>query len=244
MSPRPAQPDLRNALLEAAATVLAEEGPTGLSTRRLAREVGTSAMAVYTYFGSMEDLVRAVVHEGFARLNVSMRAIGDSDDPIADVVAHGRVYRWNAFKHPHLYRVMLGLLNVAGFSLTNEDRRHGRYVLDILVASVQRCMATGRLRHADAELVAHQFWTALHGIVTLELGGYLFEPYDAEACFNAQVHSLLVGNGDQPVAARTSMHRSIAIAGSALRTAGEWEPASGVESLTGPKGPRPLTPHS
>ncbi|MFF4214511.1 TetR/AcrR family transcriptional regulator [Streptomyces sp. NPDC001796] len=219
MSPRRAQPNLRNALLEAAARVLAEEGPAGLSTRRLAKEVGTSTMAVYTYFGGMDDLVRAVVREGFARLNVTMTAIGDSDDPVADVVAHGRVYRWHAFKDPHLYQVMLGLLTVAGFSLTDDDRRHGRYVLDILIASVRRCMAAGRFREGDAELVAHQFWTALHGIVTLELGGYLFEPYDADACFGAQVRSLLIGNGDSFEGAQASMHRSIPIADRALSAA-------------------------
>ncbi|WP_414642147.1 TetR/AcrR family transcriptional regulator [Actinocrinis sp.] len=220
MSPRPAQTDLRNTLVETAARVLAQDGPGGLSTRRLAKEVGTSTMAVYTYFGSMDDLVRAVVHEGFARLNTSMSAIGDSADPVADIVAHGRVYRWNAFKNPDLYQVMLGALNIAGFSLTDEDRRHGRYVLDILIDSVRRCMAAGRFPAGDAELVAHQFWTALHGIVTLELGGYLFPPYDADACFDAQVHSLIVGNGDESARAWASMRRSIQIADRVLRASG------------------------
>ncbi|GAA4620096.1 TetR/AcrR family transcriptional regulator [Actinoallomurus vinaceus] len=231
MSPRPAQADLRNALMEAAARVLAQDGPVGLSTRRLAKEVGTSTMAIYTYFGSMDDLVRAVVHEGFARLNTSMTAIGDSADPVADVVAHGRVYRWSAYKNPDLYQVMLGALNIASFSLTDEDRRHGRYVLDILIGSVRRCMAAGRFPEGDAELVAHQFWTALHGIVTLELGGYLFAPYDADACFDAQAHSLIVGNGDDGARAWASMRRSARIAERALRASGEltgWDKPEGL----------------
>lgn len=215
VSPRRAQTDLRDALLEAAARILARDGSVGLSTRRLAKEVGSSTMAVYTYFGGMDDLVRAVVHEGFARLNTSMVAIGDSADPVADVVAHGRVYRWNAHQNPDLYQVMLGSLNIAGFSLTDEDRLHGRYVLDILVASVRRCMAAGRFDAGDPELVAHQFWTALHGIVTLELGGYLFAPYDADTCFDAQVHSMIVGSGDDSEQAWESMRRSARIADAA-----------------------------
>ncbi|NUR28969.1 MAG: TetR/AcrR family transcriptional regulator [Catenulispora sp.] len=215
MSPRRAQTDLREALLEAAARILARDGSVGLSTRRLAKEVGSSTMAVYTYFGGMDDLVRAVVREGFARLNTSMVAIGDSADPVADVVAHGRIYRWNAHQNPDLYQVMLGSLNIAGFSLTDEDRLHGRYVLDILVASVRRCMAAGRFDDGDPELVAHQFWTALHGIVTLELGGYLFAPYDADTCFDAQVHSMIVGSGDDSEEAWESMRRSARIADAA-----------------------------
>nr|WP_230419574.1 TetR/AcrR family transcriptional regulator [Catenulispora pinistramenti] len=212
VSPRRVRTDLRDALLEAAARILARDGSVGLSTRRLAKEVGSSTMAVYTHFGSMDDLVRAVVREGFARLNTAMVAIGDSADPVADVVAHGRVYRWNAHQNADLYQVMLGALNIAGFSLTDEDRRHGRYVLDILVASVRRCMAAGRFADGDPELVAHLFWTALHGMVTLELGGYLFAPYDADRCFEAQVHGLIVGNGDDSENAWESMRRSVPMA--------------------------------
>jgi hypothetical protein len=119
---------------------------------------------------------------------------------------------------------MLGVLNIAGFSLTGADRLHGRYVLDILVASVRRCMAAGRFQEADPELVAHLFWTALHGIVTLELGGYLFAPYDADACFEAQVHSMIVGIGDDSEEAWASMRRSMEIVDAAGLEAGE-EPA-------------------
>jgi len=221
VSPRRAQADLRESLVEAAARILARDGSVGLSTRRLAKEVGSSTMAVYTHFGSMDDLVRAVVHEGFARLNTKMVLIGDSADPVADVVAHGRLYRWNARQNPDLYQVMLGALNIAGFSLTDADRLHGRYVLDILVASVRRCMAAGRFAPSDPELVAHQFWTGLHGIVTLELGGYLFAPYDADACFNAQVHTTIVGLGDDAETAWASMRDSAGIADAVRLTAGE-----------------------
>jgi AcrR family transcriptional regulator len=240
VSPRRAQTDLRESLLEAAARILARDGSVGLSTRRLAKEVGSSTMAVYTHFGSMDDLVRAVVHEGFARLDTKMVLIGDSADPVADVVAHGRLYRWNAHQSPDLYQVMLGALNVAGFSLTDADRLHGRYVLDILVASVRRCMAAGRFRDGDPELVAHQFWTGLHGLVTLELGGYLFAPYDADACFDAQVHATIVGLGDDVEAAWASMRAAVGIADAARLAAGEDE--AGAEPGRAPAAERERVP--
>ncbi|WP_345044424.1 TetR family transcriptional regulator [Streptomyces sannanensis] len=43
--------DVRRALLDAAARVLAEQGPA--SARRLVKEAGASTMAVHTHFGSM-----------------------------------------------------------------------------------------------------------------------------------------------------------------------------------------------
>lgn len=225
VSPRPAQPDVRRALIEAAATKLAESGPDGLSTRQLAREVGVSTTALYTYFGGMDDLVRAMVHEGFARLNRVLTTTERCEDPVADVVRLGRIYRENALRNRHLYAVMFGGSALAGFSLTDEDRGHGLYTLDLLVSAVQRCVEAGRFHAGDAALMAHQLWMSIHGIVTLEIGGYLFEPYDADACFDAQVCTLLVGSGDEVERARESIALATAI------TAAEEPARRGVEEL-------------
>ena len=208
MSPRPADPELPASLIEIAARLLAVEGPHALSTRRLAAEAGTSTMAVYTYFGGMDDLVRAMVHEGFRMLHDRMSAIAQTEDPASDVAALGTAYRRNALAHRHLYGVMFGGSNLAGFRLTDEDRQHGRYTLAILVKTVARCMAAGRFSAGDAELVAHHMWIAVHGLVTLELGGYLLEPYDADTCFDTQVRSLLIGAGDEISAATRSVAAS------------------------------------
>ena len=206
--PRQADPVLGATLIEAAARLLAEQGPLALSTRRLAAAVGTSTMAVYTHFGGMDDLVRAVVHEGFERLNERMRSVGQTDDPVSDVVALGDAYRCNAREHEHQYAAMFGGSSLGGFSLTDEDRQYGRFTLETLVAAVIRCMDEGRFRADDPQTVAHQMWIALHGLVTLELGGYLIQPYDAEACFDAQVLSLMVGAGDDVEAAAKSVRRA------------------------------------
>jgi AcrR family transcriptional regulator len=183
--------------MEAAARLLAEEGPSALSTRRLAAAVGTSTMAVYTHFGGMDDLVRAMVHEGFRRLNARMVAIAQTDDPVADVAALGIAYRDNALENQHMYSVMFGGSTLGGFALTEEDRQSGRYALAPVVSAVARCMEAGRFRPTDAQLVANQMWIALHGLVTLEVGGYLAEPYDARTLFYSQVCGLMVGAGDE-----------------------------------------------
>ncbi|HEV2377049.1 MAG TPA: TetR/AcrR family transcriptional regulator [Streptosporangiaceae bacterium] len=208
MSPRRADPQMPTALVEAAARILLEEGPAALSTRRLAAAVGTSTMAVYTHFGGMDDLVRSMVHEGFARLHHRMAQVTATDDPVADVVTLGFAYRGNALDNPHLYAVMFGGSSLGGFSLTDDDRQHGRYTLELLVAKVGSCMAAGRFAPGDAELAAHQMWISMHGLVTLELGAYLIDPYNADVCFEALVHGLMVMAGDAPTAAANSVARA------------------------------------
>jgi AcrR family transcriptional regulator len=208
VSPRRADPEVSTALVDAAARLLAEEGPAALSTRRLAAAVGTSTMAVYTHFGGMDDLVRAMVREGFARLHDRMARVRTTEDPVADVITLGHAYRDNALEYPHLYSVMFGGSALGGFALTDDDRQHGRYTLLVLVDAVARAMAAGRFRTEDTQLVAQQMWIALHGLVTLDVGGYLVPPYDAETCLDAQLRALMLGAGDDIDAAERSMAKA------------------------------------
>ncbi len=191
-----------------AARLLAEKGPQALSARQLAAAAGTSTMAVYTHFGGMSGLVREIVHEGFARLQRHMTQVGHTDDPVADMATLGRAYRHNAQANPHLYAVMFGASSLGGFSLSEQDRHHGRYTLVNVVECASRCIATGRFRQANAELVAHQMWNATHGLVTLELGGYLIPPLEAGPCFEAQLVGLMVGAGDELATAARSVEAS------------------------------------
>jgi AcrR family transcriptional regulator len=195
-------------IIDIAARLLAEEGPQALTTRRIAAEADSSTMVVYTYFGGMSELVREMVHEGFARLYRYLTHVRRTDDPVADMALLGRAYRHNALANRHLYAVMFGGATLGGFSLTEDDRQHGRYTLRDVVECATRCFAAGRFRAGDAELVAHQMWSAIHGLITLELGDYLIEPYDAERCFEAQLVGLMVGAGDAHDAATRSVAAS------------------------------------
>lgn len=165
-------PDIKQRLIEAAAQLLADEGPGGLSTRRLAAEVGTSTMAVYTHFGGLPELVRAVVGEGFARLAAHLTAVPETDDPLADLAALGQAYRANALDNPNLYAVMFGSASLGGYRLHDDELDEGRYTYEVLVAAAQRTIDAGIFKPADANAIAAQLWAATHGFVMLELAGY------------------------------------------------------------------------
>jgi AcrR family transcriptional regulator len=200
MNPRVGDPATRLALVEAAARLLAAHGPAALSARRLAAEVGTSTMAIYTHFGSMPDLVRAVVREGFDRLARRLAEVPATDDPVADLANQSRAYRRNALAEPHLYAVMLGGSAVAGFALTDEDRRIGLDTFRVARDSAQRCIDAGRFRPTDPWAVARQLLCLVHGRILLELGGYLDGPP-----FDIQLRDFAVGAGDTIEAATASV---------------------------------------
>ena len=168
MSPRVPDPKIRVALLENAARILAAEGGDALSIRKLAAEVGASTMAVYTHFGGKDELLRAVVLEGFDRLARHLCGIAETDDPVRDLCLMGAAYRRNALDNPHLYMAMFGR-PMSQQVLTDDDLITTMGTFDTLVRTCQRCLDTGDLDARDAGTMANQFWAAAHGVVTLEL---------------------------------------------------------------------------
>ncbi|HVV75743.1 MAG TPA: TetR/AcrR family transcriptional regulator [Mycobacteriales bacterium] len=181
MRSRTAGPEIKQRLIEAAAQLLADEGPAGLSTRRLAAEVGASTMAVYTHFGGLPELVRAVVREGFSRLADHLAAVPETDDPLLDLAALGKAYRANALDNPHLYAVMFGSASLGGYRLHDEELDEGRDTYEVLVAATQRTIDAGIFRPGDANAIAAQLWSATHGFVMLELAGYFASEREPDA---------------------------------------------------------------
>jgi hypothetical protein len=156
----------------------------------------------------MSAIVREIVHDGFARLQRLFDLAEPTDDPVADMALLGRIYRHNAITNRHVFEVMFGGSSLAGFALTENDRQHGRYTLTTVVDCAHRCVAAGRFRQEDPGLMAHHMWLGVHGTVLLDLGGYLVPPYDVNLCFESQLVGLMIGAGDDPVSAATSVTAS------------------------------------
>jgi len=195
MTERRADPAVRVRLLEGAARLLAEEGPAALTLRQVAAEADTSTMAVYTHFGSMPDLAEAVVAEGFARLAALLAEVPRTDDAITDLAGLCRAYLLNARQNPHLYAVMFGAASLGKYRpKTADERQRGRYTFDEIVETTGRAVAQGRLRPAKPVAIAIQLWTAIHGYVMLDVGGY-FGDDGVEHVLVPMVVSMLSGLG-------------------------------------------------
>jgi hypothetical protein len=104
---------------------------------------------------------------------------------------------------------MFGGSSLGGFALNEEDRQYGRFTLTKVVECAARCIEAGRFRPDDPGLVAHQMWLGVHGTVSLELGAYLIDPYDADRCFESQITAMMIGAGDQQETASKSVAASV-----------------------------------
>ncbi|CAN5839694.1 TetR/AcrR family transcriptional regulator [soil metagenome] len=188
---RTADPAVRTALIETSARLLAEDGLDALSIRRVAREVGTSTTAVYTHFGSKDELVAEVVREAFARLAAELAAVPRTDDPIADLRGAGEAYRRNALANADLYRVMFDRNPTAlGDPTTRVDPTVGLDAFGALSEAVERCVEAGMV-DGDPAALALRVWAAAHGAVSLELAGFLGD--GGHTVFSATAAAVLDG---------------------------------------------------
>src|ERR671932_919524 len=78
-----------SALLDAAEQILHEGGIEALSVRSVATRIGTSTRAVYSVFGSKEQLLAALGVRAFEMLGTGVAALPETHDPAADLVAAG-----------------------------------------------------------------------------------------------------------------------------------------------------------
>ena len=94
-----------SALLAAAERTVQERGAAALSVRRVAEEVGTSTRAVYSLFGSKDGLIAALGARMFDLLREGLDALAATEDPGADLVEAGLMFREVATEHPSLFAV-------------------------------------------------------------------------------------------------------------------------------------------
>ncbi len=156
--------------------------------RAAAADAGVSTRAVYSLFGSREDLLVELYRRGFAGLADELARRPATDDPLGDLRAVGDAYRHSALARPNLYHAMFGGVEVdVGSDLA--ERAHATF--EILVAAVDRCVAADLLA-GDPLVLARQLWALTHGLVLLELTGSLGD--DPDEIWDQARRAIVIGH--------------------------------------------------
>ncbi|MET8419477.1 TetR/AcrR family transcriptional regulator [Streptomyces sp. NPDC005134] len=178
--------DAPERLVQAAIGLLAEHGPSALKARTVATASGLSTMVVYSHFGGIPELMRAVADHGFKELGRAFAQVPVTDDAIADLFAMALTCRRVARENPHLYDLMFGLSTRATYRpLSDTDLRLSgrspafREAHAHVAAACERLVGSGRVEQQEPEVVAAQLWSLVHGYITLELAEHFVEFEDA-----------------------------------------------------------------
>ncbi|WP_374472351.1 TetR/AcrR family transcriptional regulator [Phenylobacterium sp.] len=188
--------DFRERLCEAAERLFAERGPDAVTMRQLAAELGVSPMTPYRYFKDKEDILAAIRANGFNRFAEALEEARDkARGARARGAAVGQAYVDFAFEHPHTYKLMFDL-NQPHEADYPELVQAGRRANATMTAWVQDQIDEG-VMEGDPEQIGLMFWSAIHGVVVLELAGKL--PRGAASQLHHQLAHTL-GKGLRPEA--------------------------------------------
>jgi AcrR family transcriptional regulator len=186
---------MRLQILNVASQMLTEHGPQELSMRKLAQALGMSTIVLYTYFQDKQDILDQLYQEGFTRLKQDLLAVSSQQEAMAYVMELGRAYRRSAVANSTYYQIMFTRC-VPGFNPSASSRESSRQAFAILVAGVQRCIDEKVIQisgAANANNIAQVLWGTLHGVISLELFGYLGGAVAGEALLEQAIQTIRAG---------------------------------------------------
>lgn len=173
--------DLRTALVDAGAALIAEGGLPALSVAEAARRTGVSAAAPYRHFPSRQDFVVAVAARAAQELGAAMQEAADraGDDPVEAIAAAAAAYvRFAATRRTGFDVVYAPELRGVH---DEELREAGRSVSDIVLL---RAMEASDGDPRAAVDVIPQFMAVAHGAASMHLVG-IFTDLDAASALAA-----------------------------------------------------------
>ncbi|ALG60490.1 MULTISPECIES: TetR/AcrR family transcriptional regulator [Citromicrobium] len=166
---------------------IARLGPDALSMRSIAAELGWTAASLYRYYGSKAELIEAVRIAANERFASAIEAAYQSTDDLWDRSrAIGDAFVQFAEDEPAAYRLINSVpqeqLGAKSEALTKAEARSARAMLSYVKEMVDAGMLEG-----DPELIAHAYWVAMHGLISLRMSGML----DRSPSFNTIRHAII-----------------------------------------------------
>lgn len=159
----------RETILEAAMQIVMQHGAEALSMREIAERIDYSPSGLYEYFSSKEELIEALVNEGFARLTARMAHGIHGETALSRLQEAGKVYMHFAFQEPQLYLMMFHHRPLSPFPFTQVEQNTA---YSQLVQILQDGLLSGEFRSASGagwQELAYASWSLMHGLSMLRL---------------------------------------------------------------------------
>jgi AcrR family transcriptional regulator len=173
--PRDLSPRARE-IVDVALELLEQEGPDGLSMRKLGERLGIRAPSIYKHVPDKQALEAAIISVGFERqADVFEVAVEGAADLLG---ALAQSYRQFANAHPHLYRLMT-------------ERELNR---ELLTAGVEDRAAAPVYEAVGRDIDrARAAWAFAHGMTILELDRRFPADADLDAAWSRGIRAFAGG---------------------------------------------------
>jgi AcrR family transcriptional regulator len=160
---------LRDAVLEKTLQFCKHHPVQDLSMREIARDLGVSHMAPYRHFASKEEVIAALIENGFRQLTETFKQCNQNKGmPYPETFyAHVNAYVQFFLKNPDVARLMFtsGFFDKGDFAGVHEA---GQEAFSCLTRLVQRGQKEGFIVEGqNLYMVSFMIWSSVHGASVL-----------------------------------------------------------------------------
>lgn len=158
---------VREAILEAAKTIVLKEGWQAVSIRKIADAIGYSLPVVYNHFESKDAILEEFVKQGFDMLSEVMLSTKIQYVTPNEQLTHMAIaYFEFAFAQREYYQMMFGL-GMPSCERVNQINEIGKFS-SILIHTIQALKNT-EVVEENTILKFHTFWSILHGLSSINM---------------------------------------------------------------------------
>ena len=158
-------------MLAAAEKRLRSRGADAITTRKVAADVGVTAMALYRHFRNKEALLAALVQAGFERWETRLAKAATAKTPLAQIENAFGAYRDFALEEPRYFELMFLIprrrVPIAPKSLAVTTSPS----FALLIEAVRQAMANGTLMAGEPAQLILMMWSTAHGLLALHFSG-------------------------------------------------------------------------
>lgn len=166
--------NLQQALVEAGAQLIEENGISGISLREVAKIAGVSHSAPYRHFKDKNALLTSIAEVGFQRLGHAMQLAVEQHPGNAreQLIEAGVAYIRLALDNSEMFHLMFGGL-IAAEDPSEALQQSSVLAFQGLVLIIQGGQKDGLYKQAEANELALTAWSLVHGYAMLASTGKL-----------------------------------------------------------------------
>jgi AcrR family transcriptional regulator len=165
--------NLQRAILDAARDLFVEQGFAAVSLRKIADKIEYSPTAIYLYFKDKDEILSALIDEGFGLLCEYMKDI-QTEDPVERLRQGAHSYFAFMRAHPQYYSLMFEMCDDNAQKAFETKSESAARAFGFIRGAVTEGMAGGQFRTDVPEIVvSHVFWASIHGAAALSLANRL-----------------------------------------------------------------------
>lgn len=158
-------------IYQCALRILEAEGPQAVSMRRVAKDVGITAMAIYHHFPNRETMLHAVVDSEFERLVEFFNPPTGKQSFETSIVHVMDGYIDYALAHPRIFDYVFSMPRPGARRFPDDFRARRSPTLNITADVVSSWIKAGKLKRDDKWEVAMELWAQVHGYLMLWQAG-------------------------------------------------------------------------